>query len=261
MVLTKEIENSILSLVQEQPRTIQEIALSLDKNWRTIDSYVKQISLERGLIATKTFRGGTRGALKIVYWSALQKTQSSYQEHLAKKILYKTRKEEFSSFDVFQFVEEEKRASTKNNDFVLLAKKQVLVFSGNGSWIDNKRIVEFRKLAEKGVSSKVLLRVDITSVTIVNKLLAINKAVGWDAITIRHAEHPLRGVICDSCVELKETLSPKQTRYRELKRTIVIKYSFCGSWALWLEKVFWKLWDTSIDASLRLKELNKITFS
>ena len=260
MVFSRKEEKKILAFVQEKPRTIQEIALLLSKNWRTADSYVERIIQETGLLAVRTFRAGTRGALKVVFWNALGESQSSYQERLAKKILFEYRKEGFSAFDIFQFVEQG-QAHVMKKVFSLQANKQIFIFSGNGSWITQKEIEQIEDLAKKGVVCKILLRVDLTSKELVKKLLLINSRIGDDGIMIRHCEHPLRGVICDDKVELKETLSPNDSRYRELKKPITILYGFDGVWCSWLEKVFWKLWETSIDAKTRLDAIKKISFS
>ncbi|MEK6845578.1 MAG: hypothetical protein AABY26_02370, partial [Nanoarchaeota archaeon] len=61
--ITKKIEE----VVYAKPRSIQEIAQLLNKNWRTADRYIEEIEKNFGTISTRTFRGGTRGALKIVF--------------------------------------------------------------------------------------------------------------------------------------------------------------------------------------------------
>src|SRR3989344_4027026 len=110
MVMQKEIKDSILSLIQQKPRTIQEIAENIGKNWRTADRYVELIAQESGLIATRIFREGSRGALKVVYWNALEKTKgSAYQERLMQKIVQGLRKEDFSPLDIYQFVDSSNR--------------------------------------------------------------------------------------------------------------------------------------------------------
>ena len=68
MLDTKTIKK-INDFVYTKPRTIQEIAHLIRKNWRTANNYVDKIAKESGAISVRTFRGGTRGALKIVYWS------------------------------------------------------------------------------------------------------------------------------------------------------------------------------------------------
>lgn len=56
----------ISDFVYQKPRTVQEIAQFLRVNWRTADRYVEKIAWEEGTLATRTFREGTRGALKVV---------------------------------------------------------------------------------------------------------------------------------------------------------------------------------------------------
>ena len=71
-MLTEEIKNKILEFVALKPRSIDEIAKHIGKNWRTANSHVEKIARETGLIATRVFRKGTKGALKIVYLRTLR---------------------------------------------------------------------------------------------------------------------------------------------------------------------------------------------
>ena len=66
-MLNNETIKKIENFVYSKPRSVSEVAKHLNKNWRTIDRYVKEIEKEFGTVATRTFRGGTRGALQIVY--------------------------------------------------------------------------------------------------------------------------------------------------------------------------------------------------
>ena len=87
MLMEKEIVEKINDFVREKPRTIQEIAELIGKSWRTADRYVKEIEEKEGTIGTRTFREGTRGALKVVYWKNLESMGgSAYQELLLKRI-------------------------------------------------------------------------------------------------------------------------------------------------------------------------------
>ena len=70
---------SLNDFVYARPRTIQEISQLIDKNWRTADRYVDKIAKEEGTLAVRTFRGGTRGALKVVYWNLNPSISSSFQ--------------------------------------------------------------------------------------------------------------------------------------------------------------------------------------
>src|SRR3990167_2970290 len=144
MVVQKEIKESILRIIQQKPRTVQEIAETIGKNWRTADRYVELIAQESGLIAIRIFREGSRGALKVVYWNALEKAKgSAYQERLLQKIMQGKRKEDFSPLDIYQFVEQTKRQAflekaefsthpeIKFDTLMSRAQQQVLFFSGN----------------------------------------------------------------------------------------------------------------------------------
>jgi hypothetical protein len=61
-MLDRQLIKRIEDFVRTRPRTVDEIAKLLGKNWRTAASYVDRIAQEQGTIATHTFRGGTRGA-------------------------------------------------------------------------------------------------------------------------------------------------------------------------------------------------------
>ena len=68
-MLDNQIIKKVNDFVYSKPRSINEVAQHIGKNWRTADRYVEQISEEDGSISAKIFRGGTRGALKIVFWN------------------------------------------------------------------------------------------------------------------------------------------------------------------------------------------------
>ena len=264
-MLDKTIVTKIVDAVRSQPKTIQELSQQLGKNWRTADRYVEQISLETGLIKTKIFRAGTRGALKIVYWNALEPGRgSAYQERLLQHILHHTRKEDFSPFDIYQFV------SPKARD-VSLSKKEIthyealeqstqslLFFSGNLSLLQKKEVDILEQLAKKRIPIRILTRVDIVSRKKVSSLLELNTRLGWDAFQIRHCEQPIRAFLIDEQKAiLKETLSPEQ--HRELQEKVYMYYTLKDmEWVSWLAKVFWQLWNQSIDAQTRLGALQEI---
>ncbi|HLD40013.1 MAG TPA: hypothetical protein VJB13_02635 [Candidatus Nanoarchaeia archaeon] len=273
MVMQKEIKDSILSLIQQKPRTIQEIAENIGKNWRTADRYVELIAQESGLIATRIFREGSRGALKVVYWNALEKTKgSAYQERLMQKIVQGLRKEDFSPLDIYQFVDSSNRKAfietvefSKQQqirfDYLLSqAKEQILFFSGNLSWVElgpNIRKV-LEDLAKRKIRIKILTRIDITSQKNTEEMLSLNQRIGWDMVEIRHCEQPLRATIVDDkFVSIKEVMSPLYCR--ELKEKTFIFYLIQdGEWIQWMQKVFWNLWGQSINAGERLKALESI---
>lgn len=270
-ITVKKIED----FVYGKPRSVQEIAQHLGKNWRTADRYIDEIEKQFGTITTRVFRQGTRGALKIVYWSSVDKVSHSvFQEKLEKEILNAKGKEDFSAFDIFQYVNpEHKQVEVRNTEdenlaefktILLKAKKQVLFFSGNLSFINihNKKLSLFdfiEELIKKGVSIKVLTRVDIAGFENVEKLLSLNFKYGKEVVSIKHAEHPIRAVVIDNSVlRMKEVKEPTG-KMHELNKKIFIYYTINDKeWVDWMTKIFWKISSYSIDANKRLEEIKRI---
>src|SRR3989339_25776 len=226
-MLNSKIVEKIESFVEIKPRSVQEIAQELNKNWRTVDRYINQIKEDFGTIETRIFREGTRGALKIVYFANPEKISSTvFQERLEKEILLRRTKEEFSAFDIFQYVQDNRKEvflkkaedekGTRDLDkffkILLNAQKQVLFFSGNLSFLNIKNnnqsffdIIE--KLVEKDIKIKVLCRVDVVGRQNIEKLLSLN-------------------------------LIDKK-------------------WIEWATKIFWKMFNESISAEKRLLQINR----
>ena len=270
----KKIENFVYS----KPRSIQEIAQLLNKSWRTASRYIEEIEKEFGTIATRTFREGTRGALKIVYWASVEKVSSSvFQQRLEQEIERARKKEDFSAFDIFQYVPDNKKKAivektiTENStnlkelaELLKKTKKQLLVFSGNLSFINlkNKTIDMFKifdELVRKGVSIKIICRVDIAGKENIEKVLSLNFKYGKELIEIRHKEHPVRAFIIDKKVfRIKEIKEPTG-KLHELDKRLFIFYTIKDkNWVEWLSRVFWKLFSSSIDARKRIEELKKL---
>lgn len=280
-MLDKKIIKEIESLVSQKPRSIQEIALRLKKNWRTIDRYVSEIEKEYGTIATRTFREGTRGALKIVYWTSPENASSSvFQEQLEKDILSGRKKTDFTPIDIFQFVDKKHKKSRFQvsdsesledlftlNSLLSSAQTQVLIFSGNLSIInfqDQKiKIYEtLKSLVKKGVSIKIVCRVDIGAKENVEKMLSLNNLVGNELVEIHHRQQPLRAIIIDKKLfDIKEINEPSN-RAGELSRKVFFFFTVNDkSWVEWLTRIFWKMFNSSIGAEKRLEELNSLTKS
>lgn len=274
-MLTSQTINKIEEFVYQQPRSIQEIAAHLGKNWRTADRYTDEIEKNFGTISTKVFRGGTRGALKIVYWASVEKVSHSiFQEKLEQEILRARHKEDFSPFDIFQYVPDNKRSleiqtheSEDLDQFKKIlqsAKKQILLFSGNLSFINlrngNKEVFNlFEKLLKKGISIKVLCRVDLAGKENIEKFLSLGLRNPESQIEIRHDVHPIRATIIDGkLARLKEIKEPTG-KINELKDKKVIFYNITDkSWVDWLTRIFWKKFSNSLDATKRIEQLNKI---
>lgn len=276
-MLTSEFIQKLEDFIYKKPRSIQEIAQTFKKNWRTIDRYIIQIEKERGTIATRTFREGTRGALKVVYWAAMEKASATlFQEELEKEVLRGRKKEDFSAFDIFQHIpqgkkqlwlcpKKDERDLKRTKDFVELitsAKKQVLFFSGNVSFINEHGGIMFdavEELVRKGIPIKVICKVDLTGKENIEKLLSLNFKHGKELVEVRHREQPIRGTIVDknmlNCKEIKEPTG----KQNELSRRVKIIYETTDKeWIEWGHKVFWKMFSTSVDAKKRLEEMDKI---
>jgi len=274
-MLNTQTINKIEEFVYAKPRSIQEIAGFIGKNWRTADRYVDEIEKNFGTISTRVFRGGTRGALKIAYWSSVEKVSPSiFQERLEQEIFNCKKKEDFSAFDIFQYVPDKNRKILiydKEEDnlegfkkLLLSAQKQILFFSGNLSFINLKEKKKdlsyiFEKLADKKVMMKILCRVDLAGRENIERVLSVNLKHGKNLIEIRHDAHPIRGVIIDGkFVRLKEVKEPTG-KINELNKKTFIFYNISDkSWADWLSRIFWKKFSNSMDANKRLEHLKQI---
>jgi len=277
-MLTPEITKKVNDFVYTKPRVIDEIAKHINKNWRTANSYVERISKEQGTISTRTFREGTRGALKVVFWNNIEKIHSTnLQEKLFRRIEHSTKKWQFSPSDIVQHVPIKKKSikllnskayTSKENfmdfiNFLRSAKKQILFFSGNLtfstlSYHDHKIKEIIEELAKRNVSIKILTRVELAGLNSIKQVLAINQRLGRRAIEIRHCFHPLRTTIVDNkSARFKEILKKEDYAPGELKETTYLLYEVLDKdWIEWLQKVFWNLFAHSISAEERIKQLN-----
>lgn len=272
MGLDNKLVRSIEEFVYSKPRSVQEIAQHINKSWRTADRYVDDIAKEFGTISSRTFREGTRGALKIVFWSSVEKASSSvFQQQLEQDILLGRKKEDFSAFDIFQHVDKKSKAvcvvkCEEDNlkeflDFIANTKKQLLVFSGNLSFMNLTGVPEvFEDLIKRGVSIKVVSRVDLAGRANVERILSFNFKHGKDLVEIRHKEQPIRAVISDNrAFRIKEIKEPTG-KSGELSKRMLIFYTVRDvSWSDWLSRIFWKLFSSSIDANKRLDEMKRMS--
>lgn len=269
----------IEDFVRTKPRSIQEIAGHINKNWRTADRYMEEIKQNFGTLETRVFREGTRGALKIVYWASVEKISNTvFQEQLETTIMTFHKKEDFRPFDIFQFAPDKdkfiwlKKGKDESDagkfaefrDMLMQAKKQVLFFSGNLSFInfDDKKVKLFNvleTLVKKGISIKVVCRIDFAARENVEKLLSLNFKYGKELVEIHSREQPLRATIVDNdLINLKEIEEPTG-RKNELSEKTFIFYTIKNKeWVEWLSRIFWKMFSSSIDSKKRLDEMRKI---
>lgn len=278
-MLDDKITKKINDFVYAKPRIILEIAQMINKNWRTADRYVEKIAKENGAIATRTFRGGTRGALKLVFWNNVEKIHSSeFQERIFKKIESGRKKEDFSPMDIYQYIDGNKKKAflevqAEENakieqDIVSLirsAKEQIFIFSGNLSWANavqgKVRVLDaLEEAAKRKVSIKILTRVDIASMNNIEQVLPINEKLGREAVEVRHCEQPLRCIIIDNKIaRLKEIKDPANYKKGELaKKTFIFYEIYDTEWLEWLKKVFWNFFRPAMPASKRIEEINTI---
>ncbi len=272
-MITPEVVRKVEGFVRQKPRTVQEIASLLGRNWRTADRYVGWIAREHDSISVRTFRGGTRGALKVVYWNPAESIHSSgFQEKLVRMIEGK-RKDEFSPFDIYQYVDSSRRNASimegGGKEFMKAhlekAGEQVLSFSGNLSWINSvegeKRLLDVvESLLGRGASLKALCRVTIDSMNNVKSLLHLNERLGKNLVEVRHCEQPLRGFVIDSSLaRFREMRDPSDYKRGELDKRITLFYELHDQeWIEWLQKLFWYFFRTSAPAEKRIKDLESI---
>jgi ferritin len=277
MLKNEEIKK-IEDFVSQKPRSMQEIADFMRISWRTADRYIEQIKNDLGTIETRVFREGTRGALKIAFLAGVEKiSHCIFQEKLEKEIIEAKRKEDFSAFDIFQHVEDKnKNAVIKkapSEDLTDLkdlaeqlsqAKKQVLLFSGNLSFInlkgkDYNLFATLEELVKRGIVIKILTRVDIAGKENIEKALSLNFKYNKELIEIRHREHPIRAAIIDNkFFRIKEIKEPTG-REKELDKKVFIFYTIKDKdWTDWLSRVFWKMFSQSINSNKRIEEINKL---
>ncbi len=277
MSFSEEEQSIVLERVKEQPRTVQEIALAVDRSWVTTEKYLQELKAKTGLINLRTFREGTQGALKIVYYTPTDMSVADeIRQSLAQRILQGQFKEDFDFMDVFQFIPEtKKRAFTrlekeeKNMTAGELAKKQaqkgIIYLSGNLSFVSkkypgNQTIVDhITRELEKGVYVKILCRVNLSSLSNIEKIshLLIKYP---NQIEIRHRYQPLRGMIIDDDFARFKALENKDDyRVGELEESTRIYYELeHKEWIAWLQSVFWQMWRSSISYEKRIKEIKRI---
>lgn len=255
MVLQQGDREEIIRFVREEPRAIQDIADHIDVAWVTAERYVKEIARDTGVLTMKVFREGTRGALKLVYYNAVDAPVGSHQwEAVFESIKAARWKEDFDPMDILavaetgRVVEETRQEQTERlKDLIVEASSQILVFSGNFSFatVDdsdggiNSVLVDGLK---DGVDVKGLARANLASVE-----NFADDLFDHDNISVRHSYQPLRGVIIDEQTGFLRSVE-RSERYKEgeLYDTVHLSYVFTDREVVdWMKKVFWNLYRAS----------------
>lgn len=266
----------INEFVYSKPRTIQEISILLGKNWRTADRYVMKISEETGSISCRTFRKGTRGALKIVFWNNIEKIHASELHEKLFNMMQTGKKTDFSPFDIYQHIDDEKRRAVvydlkkerskdRIKEQLKSSEEEILSFSGDLSWVNvnergEKLIDVLRKIAENNISIKIISRVTVDTMKDVSKVLALNDEIGKKIIEIRHAAQPLRGIVVDrKLARFREVIDHIHNETGKLDQKILLFYEiYDEEWIEWLQKIFWHIFRTALPAEKRIKDINSI---
>lgn len=273
-MLSKTDSEKILQFVKREPCLIQDLSRHLDKSWVTTESYVEKVAKDTGLIRTKSFRSGTKGAIKVVYWNYTESSQSDeVRTKLFERVKTGQTKEDFDPLEAYQHVPHGKGkvlvemfdsatfASKKSLiDFFNRVESEVLVFSGNLSFLRYPEIKEsFAGLLKRGVQAKVVCRVDIGTL---ENLKSIEDLLHQfpGQVEIRHCRQPVRGFIVDGkTVRLKEERTRADLKAEELSRDIRVLYEIYDSeWVAWFQNVFWYLYRTSVNYTERLSALEKV---
>lgn len=277
MALTQKDIDRIIKFVKTEPRTIQDISRLIARSWVTADSYVQQVKERTGMVNIKTFRKGSQGALKLVYYNYAESlTGDDVREELYDHIRGARQKQDFDFFEIFQFVSDKKKKvfydeyeedqpspSQKLVQLLRQTESSLLCFSGNMSFINTREgktgiLDVFEELVKRKVRIKVLCRVNVASLNNISKLSALlKKHPGY--IEIRHRYQPLRGfIIDDDIARFKNDETLQNYKEGELNKDMHIFYEiYDGEWISWLQKVFWNLYRPSIDYNTRVKQFER----
>jgi hypothetical protein len=269
-----EIYQKIIFFVKDKPKTIQEVSKHIGKSWVTTEKYVQEIKKTSGTIDVRTFREGTRGALKIVYFVMKESLISdAIKEDLFNKILMGKEKQDFDALDIFQFVKDDKKkASITTIDgahkpylsFLSQTTNNLLIFSGNLSLLSEpntgKEVINlFENLLKQKISIKIICKISLA--TMKNIKLIEHLIIKYpELIEIHHCHQPLRGCIIDNKIaRLYCEENTQLYKKGELEKNSVITYDiFDVEWVSWIENLFWYQFRNTLDYKNRLEELKKI---
>lgn len=280
MVLDNNTIEKIKSLVYQKPRTINDIAIAIGKNWRTANRYVDEIILKTGTIKVITFREGSRGALKLVYWNNSEKLYSTdIQEQIFKKIELGINKSDFSPFEIYQYIDSDKRNAyyeeikdeTKYNyriDMLIPyfenAKTEIFIFAGNLAFIhlkyNGKTMFEYiEDCVKRGVLIKIITYINLIDLDNIEKVLGLNSSFSENRVEIRHEIIPVRAYIFDEEIVKFGEIASGQNKTGQLKEKIALYYEIKDeNWVLLIQKLFWKKFQNAIQSNKRIENMRTI---
>jgi hypothetical protein len=277
-MLDRETEQRILKAVCKEPRTVLEISKIIGKSWRTTSTYIETLKKETGLIGIKLIKQGNRNSVKIIYLVNQEHFQEdAVQKRLEDAIMHSYKKTDFSPFDIYQYVDSGKRNSfiERQRDNIsninrslagqlLEAKEEILVFSGDFSWINlflgEKSFAEvFSELARKNVQIKVLANVDVGTIDNIERTIQLNSMIGKRRIEVRHSLQPLRGFVVDRrLARFREIKNIKELNRISKTKSYIFYEIYDKAWVEWLTKLFYNMFSTSIGAETRISNLRSI---
>lgn len=200
------------------------------------------------------------------------------QKRLFDDIKKGRRKRDFSPFDIYQFVDADKKeaflekqhdeAKTVAQDVIgllLSAHKEVLIFAGNFSWSNVKQgemeiIDVLRHLVNKGVKIKILGGIHLPAIENIEKVLSLNEEFKENyKIEVRHTFQPLRAIIIDDKIaRIKEIKNPSDYNKNIGRKTFIFYSIYDKVWINWLKKVFSSYFESGDYAQARIRELKNI---
>lgn len=207
-----------------------------------------------------------------------KKRLASVQKRLMDEIHKGVRKPDFSPFDIYQFIDKDKKeafleeqedeAKIVSQDvlgLLLSAKKQILIFAGNFTWSNLEQggmnmLDVMENLARKGISIKIISGIHLPAFENITKVIELNKRLPEGRkIEIRHAFQPLRAIIIDDRIaRIKEKKNPSDYENAKKKNTFIFYSIYDPVWIKWLQKVFHSYFDSGDYAESRIRELKSI---
>jgi hypothetical protein len=177
--------------------------------------------------------------------------------------------------EIFQFIDNKKseyehyskRYMLEDKRFIEVmgsAKKTLFIFSGNlsllGVYYRDMNVAKLiEELARKKVFIKILTRVNFSSISNINKIKHLIVKYP-EHIELRHRYQPLRGFMVDGKIaRFKNDENVSDYKEGELsKNTRIFFEIYDKKWLLWLEKVFWSMFNSSISYKSRINEINAL---
>jgi len=269
MSLSSEQKRLLISTVQKEPCTVQDVAQALGVSWVTAERYVKQVEQETGEVRMKVFREGTRGALKVAYHvSSESASKNELEKDLNKQIMAGRYKHHFDFMDVYQHVPIKNKSARVHKlselhgvtSLLRNAQEQVLIMSGTLRLLsesdDQGRVRDaLIEALERKVHVKILCRINPTTV---HDLAGIEELAAKysSLLLVRHTYTPLRGIIVDGKrARFKDVKNPESDHFGAESMTVFYEI-WDAQWISWLSRVYFNIWRTSADGLARKKEFD-----